>query len=1198
MIFFTHVDGCKTSRISACPSDLTQERTNTACAGVLQINKRGNWNIFNNQLVRVMKLTFILITIAFMNVYASGYSQTITYSGKDVSMEKVIATIKKQTGYVFFYNTKLLKKAKPVSLDVNNAKLSDVLALCFENQPLDYTIKNKTIVIEEKKKKSKEFFFVPPVKITGKVTDENGEPLPGVSVTVKGSKEGVVTSVDGAYTINAPEQSSVLIFSFIGMQEQEVTVGERTTINVAMTASTENLTEVVVVGFGTQKKVNLTGSVSTIGSEVFESRAVTNVSQALQGAVPGLNLMQSGALAGSLENRPSINIRGVGTIGQGSNSAPLILIDGMEGDINALNPQDIDNISVLKDAAASSIYGSRAPFGVILVSTKKGKPGKTAINVGSSFRSNSPVLLPHSADAYTFATYFNDFRLNAGQGVYFSDERMQRIRDYMDGKITTVNIPRPGQENIWGDGYLSANANVDWYSEIYKDAAPSQEYNVSASGGSENINYYVSGGFVNQTGLMRIGGDGFKRYNATAKVNAKLSKIASLTYIGRFAREEFERPSTMTNSLNQTIANQGWPVLPLYDDNGFLFQSPSPALGLRDGGRGNRQDDGLSQQLQIVVEPLKGWTINGAANYRINDNLYHWDLQKTYNHDVAGKPYLAANVSKVHEEIERINYFNSNIYTDYTRSVGEHNFKIMAGFQSELTKTRLFVAEREGIINPSMPVLDVTTGLNNNGTAVPPVVRGNNQHWSTVGYFGRLNYNFKERYLFEANLRYDGSSRFRPERRWVYAPSVSAGWNIDQEAFWEPVERYINNMKIRGSYGVLGNQNTTDWYPTYLQQDLGLGSWLVNGAKPNIAYAPGLVTSVLAWEKVRIWNLGLDMSFLNSRLNATFDYFTRYTDDMVGPSPELPDILGVDEPFSNNTDLKTNGFDFNISWRDKLRNGLGYNLGFILSDSRRKITSYPNPAGLLNTFLAGHYIGEIWGYKTIGIAKTKEEMDAHLATLPNGGQNALGGNWAAGDIMYEDVNGDGKINAGSNTEGDHGDLVLLGNSAPRFTVGINLGVDWKGVDIRGFFQGVLKRDYFADGYYFWGNGATIYSSAGLTQHMDYFRADPNHPLGQNLDAYYPRPLVVGSAKNQATQSRYLQNASYLRLKNLQLGYTLPKSIIQKVGIKNLRVYLSGENLFTITDMATMFDPETVDGGWNGSVYPLSKVYSFGLNINL
>jgi len=1039
------------------------------------------------------------------------------------------------------------------------------------------------------------------ITVRGKVIDKNEEPIIGATIVVEGNvSHGTVTDIDGNYVLANVPTNATLQITFVGMKRQTIPVDGRTIIDVIMDLDTELLDEIVVVGYGTQKKANLTGSVSVINSSDIESRPVVNVSQALQGLAPGLNISQSGTLGGSLENRPSINIRGVGTIGEGSKASPLILIDGIESDINSLNPQDIESISVLKDAAASSIYGSRAPFGVILITTRQGKVGKPIINLSSNIRINRPNLIPEMMDSYTFALFFNDAGINSGQTPFFTEERMKRIKDYMDGKITTTIIPRSTNPSIWADGYMEGNDNVDWYKALFKSETLSQNHSVDVSGGNENIKYFLSGDFLDQPGLMIFGKDQYDRYNTTAKLDGKLLEWLSFQYIGRFSREEFQRPSYMNNTFYSDVVRQGWPMLPLYDNNGQLYDSPSPALSLRDGGKAKRQSDKYTQHINLIIEPLTNWKLFGNFAYSKVDDFYHWDLQKTYNHNVNNEPIPAKTVSKAHEEGYRSNYFNTNIYSEYLSSFKNHSFKLMGGVQFEQTQDRFIMAEREGIIVPKIPLIDATSGTDNNGKTVPPLVSGRNNDWSTIGYFGRLNYDFNELYLLELNLRYDGSSRFRKERRWVFSPSFSAGWNVSRESFWASLEEYINTFKIRGSYGVLGNQNTDNWYPTYLVMPIGTsnGTWLVNGVRPNTSSAPGIISSTLTWEKIRTWNIGTDLGFLNNRLNFTFDYFNRFTDDMIGPSPELPVILGTAVPKSNNTNLKTSGFELSLSWRDQISNDFNYNINLLLADSRTKITKYPNPTNSIDKYMAGQFMGEIWGYTTLGIAKTNEEMNNHLKSLPEGGQNALGSNWEAGDIMFQDLNGDGKINDGSRTIDDHGDLKIIGNSTPRYSVGLDLGANWKGFDFRAFFQGILKRDYYPLTAAFWGIRSGIWWSTGLKPHEDYFRADADHQLGQNLDSYYPRPLFA-SGKNQWTQTRYLQDASYLRLKSLQLGYTLSPKLLSKInGINKVRIYIVGENLWTITKTPKMFDPETIDGGVNGNVYPLFKTYSLGLNITL
>lgn len=1035
--------------------------------------------------------------------------------------------------------------------------------------------------------------------VNGTVFDENGQPIPGATILDVNTGKGTVTDIDGRYSISV-EDNTVLSFSFIGYETQQINVEGKNTINITLVEDTQSLEEVVVVGFGTQKKENLTGSVGTVDMELMDSRPVNSATQMLQGVVPGLNISQGSG--GGLNDNPSINVRGVATIGEGSTGQPLILIDGMPGNINALNPQDIESVSVLKDAAASSIYGSRAPFGVILIKTKSGAKGKTRVNYNNSFRVNSPLNMPSMMNSFDFATYFNDAGINAGQSPHFTEERLQRIKDYIDGTITTSTTVDERNGQYWNPGYNDGNANVDWYDAIYRDNVFSMEHNLSISGGSEKFQYYGSGNYLDQNGFMEFNQDKFKRYAGTIKINGQISEKLSLALSNRFIREDFKRPSQLTNGqLFQNLARQGWPVLPLYDPNGYLFDSPAPALGLRDGGSDITQSDWLYQQAQLTYEPIKGWKVFGELNYRTLNEFRHWERLVTYNHDINGNPYPSDKSSEVYEYARRENYYSTNLYSEYSRTINEvHNFKGLLGFQAELNKVRDFSAKRQGVIVPGLPVLDVTSGTDFNGNIVAPEVAGAYNNWSTNGYFGRINYDYKGKYLLETNLRYDGTSRFRNDKRWGWFPSVSAGWNMADETFWNGLKEKINDFKLRGSYGELGNQNTQDWYPTYVTMPVGTasGNWLINGVRPNTSNAPGLVSQSLTWERIRSWNVGLDFGMFENRLTASFDYFNRFTEDMVGPAPELPITLGTAVPKLNNTDLKTYGFELDIKWNDLLTSGVGYSARLLLSDSKTEITRYPNPTGSLDTYRAGMMLGEIWGLDTKGIAKTQEEMDTHLASLSNGGQTAIGTTFEAGDIMYTDLNGDGKIDEGANTITDHGDLRIIGNSTPRYNFGFDLGANYKGFDFRAFFQGVLKRDFFQNSDYFWGVSGRKWWSIAMVEHKDYFRNDPEHPFGENLDAYYPRPLFGGTAgKNIRPQSRYVQDASYIRLKNLQVGYSFNKNVTGKLHVNRLRVYISGENLWTMTKMSSIFDPETVGGGWGGNVYPLSKVFSGGLSLS-
>lgn len=517
----------------------------------------------------------------------------------------------------------------------------------------------------------------------------------------------------------------------------------------------------------------------------------------------------------------------------------------------------------------------------------------------------------------------------------------------------------------------------------------------------------------------------------------------------------------------------------------------------------------------------------------------------------------------------------------------------MAGFNSELSQYRTIGASRSGLITPSVPTINTAT---DNSKAE----EGQYQNWATAGFFSRLNYNFKERYLLELNGRYDGTSRFIGDKRWNFFPSVSAGWNIAKEDFWGNLRDQVQLLKFRVSYGELGNQNTSNWYPFYLTMPVGVnnGGWLLNGQRPNTAGAPGLISSMLTWERVKDLDFGVDIGMLSNRLNLTFNYFNRKTVNMVGPAPELPVILGTGVPQLNNADMESKGFEIEATWTDHIGK-LNYSIRGVLSDDKQTVTNYPNKTGNISQWYNGRDVGLIWGYTTIGIAKSQKEMDAHTALV---NQNAIGGKWGAGDIMYADLNGDGKIDGGAGILGNTGDRTVIGNSSPRYRYSADLTADFKGFDIRIFLQGIGKRDWMPNGPYFWGASGGMWQSAGFTEHMDFYR-DETSPMviagaaSVNTDSYFAKPYF-NTGKNQQTQTRYLQNAAYLRVKNLQLGYTIPRSVLSKVGVTSLRVYTSAENMLTFTKMSKIFDPETVGlSGWNdGKTYPLAKVISFGLNV--
>ena len=1014
---------------------------------------------------------------------------------------------------------------------------------------------------------------------TGTVVDAMG-PVIGASVVVKGTTNGVITDFDGNFSIPNVKKGDVIQISFVGYATQEI-VWNGQPLAVTLKEDTEMLEEVVVVGFGTQKKVNLTGAVTAVGSKEIAARPVNSVTDALQGVVPGMNFSTT---SGALDSNKSFNIRGTATISSSATVTPLVLIDGMEGDLNSLNPQDVDNISVLKDASAASIYGSRAAGGVVLVTTKSGKEGKTSINYNNSFRFNSALNMPEMVDSYTWAQVMNTASINSGSGVWFPESKLQQIKQAQtDPNMQKMFKNNANRWEVWDVTDLLPLGNNDWL-DVHFGNSFSQEHTMSVNGGTDKVKYYLSANYMGLKGILKQADETKDRYGINSKISVNLAKWIKMNYMMRFTRTDYKAPNAWKSDGNfYHNVMRYWPILTVTDPNGHYV--PESYVGrLKEGGDYKTVSDVMAQQLSFQITPVEGLLINAELNYRITNNHTHRDWLTVYAYNCDNEPYIDINSnSRVYEYNYKANFFAPSFFAEYSKSIADHNFKVMAGFQSEWFSSRSMNASRYGIM-AGLPTLNTTNR--------DPSLGGDYQKWTTAGFFGRLNYDYKGRYLFEANFRYDGSSRYLRENRWNVFPSFSAGWNIAQEAFWEDYADVVNTLKLRGSWGELGNQNTNNWYPFYPK--LGYtnqgGNWLVNNQKPNVASQPSLISALLTWERTQTWEIGLDWGAFNNRLTGSFGYFQRKTLDMVGPAQELPAVLGTTPPQYNNLDMTSKGWDLQISWRDQI-NDFRYGATLTLSDSKQVIDKYPNPSKALGSYFVGRELGVIYGFQTEGIAKTQAEMDAHLAKVD---QSICGSNWSAGDMMYKDIDDDGKITQGSYVDGDSGDWQIIGNSTPRYNFGLNLDAAWKGFDLKVFFQGTLKRDAWVANSVFYGPSQNKWQAMVFKEHMDYWRPEGD-ALGANLDAYYPKADWNGG-KNFQRSSYFLQDASYVRLKNVTIGYTLPQEITRKFFVENLRIFASGENLLTFTDYTKLGDPELVDAGNLGKTYPLSRTFSLGLSV--
>lgn len=1019
------------------------------------------------------------------------------------------------------------------------------------------------------------------ITVKGTVSDaNNGDPIPGVNITEKGTSKGVVSDFDGNYSIDVSAGGS-LQFSYVGFATQVISVSGQLIINVAMVEQSEGLNEVIVVGYGTQKKGNLTGAISTIDAEVLEDRPVSNVMQAIQGSAPGLQL-SVGNSGGSPGSSMNISIRGVGNL-QGT-GAPLVIVDDIPlndpSGLNNINPNDIESISVLKDAASSAIYGSRAAFGVILVKTKSGAGVQGhEITYSNNYIYSSPTRVPNMMNSLDFANYFNLAATNGGGAPIFSDEVLGRIRAYIADPINTPVTVANEAGTQW-EQYTGSNANTNWFDVMYKSMVMRQQHNLSFSGNENRLNYNVSGSFFDAPGIMNFGDDEYQRYTINSKISSKMNDWFTVNANLRMSREDLDRPSYDPGLYLHNIARR-WPT------NGVLMPNGSYSDGseipfLLDGGRRLQRDFNTSTSIDLIFEPIENLKIKTSLYYqRETTNISSHTAKVGVTEPDGRERLIQQNNSFARYAYER-NYISPNVVVSYDKSFNDaHNFTGLVGFQQENTDYSAIQGSKNDLITDNVPSISTAVGEDN--------VSDSQGAFATQGYFGRLNYNYKEKYLFEVNGRYDASSRFAADSRWNFFPSISAGYNIAKEEFW-PLDK-VNMFKIRYSTGSIGNQNVKDQggniinYPYIQKMPIRTNLWWIgNNGRPNYTLTPGLITPDLTWETVKTDNFGLDIGAFNNRLQTTFEYFIRTTDDMFGPAERLPAILGTTSPQSNNASLETKGFDLSIQWKDNIGE-VSYNLSFILSDAVTKVTKYRNPNNLLNTYREGQTLGEIWGFETLGLYQNQAEID-------NGPDLSkfYGGQWFPGDVHYKDLNGDGFIDWGKSTSDDPGDLTIIGNSTPRYLYSVTAGMGYKGIDFSMFWQGIGKREVWTGDAYTFGAVGNQWQSAGFEEHKDHWSED-------NPGAFLPRPTFRSAWRNQEVQSRYLQNGAYLRLKNVTLGYSFSPDVLDKLHLKKLRIFMAGENLFTFTKMSTIFDPEATGGSWgNGKIYPLQKSYSLGLHI--
>lgn len=1121
--------------------------------------------------------TFLLLVCVFCTFAENTHSQNarVSINKKNVQLETVLNEIEHQTDYLFIYNNQV-NVNKKVSLKAKNQPVSKVLEELLADSGITYSVEGNHIVL------GKQTMAAAPQQsstIRGKVIDTNGDPVIGANIVEKGTTNGTTTDVEGNFSINA-KSGSTLVITFIGYVREEVKANAGRRMEIILQEDSETLEEVVVVGYGTMKKADLTGSVATVGSEVIEDRPLTNLGAGLQGAIANLNITSSSGAPGT---GSSFNIRGTTNL---SGGGPLVLVDGIEMDPNLINPQDVKDVTVLKDAASASIYGARAAFGVILITTKTGFVSqKPVVSLSANYSINVPTVHANYMNSMEYTQWMNDANTTSNGSNYFDDITMEHVRNYYNDPVN--NLPVFHHPDDAASKYRYCG-NTDWYEALNKKSYPMQQYNISVQGGSETAKYMTSAGMFQQDGISKWTDEDYKRFNVLQHVNYKVNnwlQVGLRATLSMVKMNTGPQNKYGNNSLGATIPGDSRPLMPVYHPDGHFAgycgdgYFTNQAAWLSQGGSAEMRNNNMYATAFAKLNPLEGLEINVDYTYNYYNYSFKNHVREYIDYDADGNPgsiFPHTSPNQVSYTKNESQYDVFNAYATYKKKFNKvHALEGMIGFNQENATYKGVGLSRNNLIANDIPFLNLATGDRSTSDYM--------NQWAIRGAFFRLFYAYDDKYLVQVNGRYDGSSRFPKDDRFAFFPTFSLGWRLSQEKFWKPIAHIVNDFKIRGSYGALGNQvlhqnGYASYYPYISTYSTGEVGYLFNGEKQMGVYAPGLVSDQLTWETVKQWDLGFNISMFDSKLTGEFDYYVRTTEDMLTKSKTLPSILGVSEPQMNAADLRTKGWEVALTWKSSLQNGLAYSATLSLSDYQAEITKYDNPTkNLSDSYYEGKKLGEIWGFVTEGLFQSDEEASAWDQS------KIVGFTQYAGDIKFADLDGDGKVTRGENTVNNSGDLKVIGNETPRYNFGIRGTAEYKGFDFTLFFQGTMKRDIIPSKTFYLSHYGSQWS-VPQKMNYDYWRED-------NREAFFPRARFNADATNQ-NQTRFMLNGAYIRCKQLALGYTIPKYITEKAKISKLRVYFNADNLFEFSGMPDTFDPELA----TVNAYPFIRSFSFGANL--
>ena len=1116
----------------------------------------------------MMRLTLFVVLISVFqgfSVSLYGQNKSLNLKMENATLKKVLNQIENETDYFFMYNGKLVNVDQKVSVNIENKDINNALKNVFKNTDINFEINNRQILLFSRNDASSvSISSLQQKTITGKITDSNNQPLPGVTVVIKGTTTGTVTDIDGNYSLVNVPSDAVLDFSFVGMIPKEIVVGNKTTINVSMIVNSIGIDEVVAVGYGIQKKVNLTGSITAVDGENLAQRNTIQTSQALQGMAAGVTVTQTNGRPG--QEGTTIRIRGIGTM---NDNNPLVLIDGVASSIDAIDPNDIESMSVLKDAASAAIYGSRAANGVILITTKRGKTDKVSVTYKGSVGVTTPLDIPDNLDAWDFMSLYNEANAND----------LRKDSGEAGGDVYSADLIDTWKKATDRDAY----PNSDEFSETYNNQAVETQHYIGFSLGNDKIKTNTSINYAKQN--AHYAHSYYNRYGIRSNNTYTVNKVF-----------EFGFDLSSRNTYSQDAALGGHPA------NGTIDQlMRQPAIyatrysngvwgGNYNGDLNERQilQEGMAikkqewqetlAKLSLSIKPFSGMQIDFSyapkfSNYnskQVNksSDMYDYltgDLLKTQ----PWVPDITQTKTQTRED-------DNNVLVSYTKSLGKHDVAVLGGFQYLTNSYNYMYAYRQ--VNEFQQFEEIDSF-----SPTGEKCSGYTNEWALMSYFGRLNYAFDNKYLFEANVRYDGSSKFANGYKWGLFPSFSGAWRFSSEPFMQDLD-WLNQGKVRVSWGELGNQSGLGSnYP--FAQSVATNQYTVFGGTLNPGYAPvNYALTDITWESTRMTDFGIDLTMLNGKLDGTFDWYKKQTNDILLTMP-IPGVMGYsNSPKQNVGGVENKGWDLSLSHKNTIGK-LFYKVTAILSDVKNKVTDM---GGLLPQISGNHVtevgepINSLYGYVSDGLFNSFTEARAYPVTQF--------GKLQGGDIRYVDQSTVDTDNDGISDTGDNlintDDKVVLGNIIPRYTYSLDMYAAYKGFDFALFFQGVAKRDGYMSG---WSAYPFQNASTALVQHLDrWSEANPNP------DAAYPRLSINQQSNNLQSSSFWKLNAAYLRCKNVQIGYTIPSFLLKSKGISSVRFYANGTNLFTISDLPIGMDPESPENIQNS--YPLLRTYTFGVEV--